>query len=64
MADGGTAPSIGIASETALSDFILSTAGDALIISGNKTSLELDKANSVLYFFYQEYTNQGDIRIL
>lgn len=62
-ADGGTAPSIGTGSEVPLSEFILSTTGDALIMSGADTTLKLDKTNNVFYFFYQAYTNRDDLEI-
>ena len=62
-ADGGTAPSIGTGSEVPLSEFILKTTGDALIMSGAHTTLKLDETKNVFYFFYQAYTNRGDLKI-
>ena len=51
-----------ITSET-LSEFILHTKGDALTFSRDKTTLELDEARNVFYFYYQAYTNRGDLKI-
>ena len=54
---GGQAP------VTPLSEFTLHTTGDALIKSGADTTLKLDKTRNVFYFFYQAYTNQGNLKI-
>lgn len=62
-AAGGTAPSIGTGQVTPLSEFTLHTTGDALIKSGADTTLKLDKTRNVFYFFYQAYTNQGNLKI-
>lgn len=56
-------PTIGTGSVNPLSEFKLSTTGDALTFSGDKTTLELDEAKNVFYFFYQAYTNQGNLKI-
>ena len=56
-------PTIGTGSVNPLSEFKLSTTGDALTFSGDKTTLELDEAKNVFYFFYQAYTNRGDLKI-
>lgn len=48
---------------TPLSEFILSTTGNALEISGQGTTLKLDKTKNVFYFFYQAYTNQSGLAI-
>lgn len=53
----------GQASVTPLSKFTLHTTGDALIMSGAHTTLKLDKTKNVFYFFYQAYTNRGDLEI-
>ena len=62
-ADGGTAPSIGTGQVTPLSEFTLHTTGDAFIMNGGKTTLRLDEARNVFYFYYQAYTNQGNLKI-
>ena len=62
-ADNGTAPSIGTGPVTPLTNFTLQTTGDALIMSGANTTLKLDKTKNVFYFFYQAYTNRGDLEI-
>lgn len=62
-ADNGGAPDIGTGSVNPLSEFELSTTGNALIFSGDKTTLELDETKNVFYFFYQAYTNRGDLKI-
>ena len=56
-------PTIGTGSVNPLSEFKLSTTGDALTFSGDKTTLELDEAKNVFYFFYQAYTNQDNLII-
>lgn len=62
-ADGGTAPSIGTGPVTPLSEFTLHTTGDAFIMNEGKTTLRLDEARNVFYFYYQAYTNRGDLKI-
>ena len=62
-AANGGAPDIVTGPVTQLSDFTLHTTGDALTFSGDKTTLELDEAKNVFYFFYQAYTNRGDLKI-
>ena len=56
-------PTIGTGSVNPLSEFKLSTTGDALTFSGDKTTLELDEAENIFYFYYQAYTNRGDLKI-
>ena len=56
-------PTIGTGSVNPLSEFKLSTTGDALTFSGDKTTLELDEAKNVFYFYYQAYTNKDNIII-
>lgn len=59
----GSAPSIGSGSETALSEFNLTTKGNALTMSNAGTTLELDESQNIFYFFYQAYTNQAGLKI-
>ena len=54
-ADNGGAPDIGTGSVNPLSEFKLSTTGDALIFSGDKTTLELDETKNVFYFFSNSF---------
>ena len=56
-------PTIGTGSETPLSEFTLHTTGDAFIMNEGKTTLRLDEARNVFYFYYQAYTNRGDLKI-
>ena len=56
-------PTIGTGSVNPLSEFKLSTTGDSLTFSRDKTTLELDEARNVFYFYYQAYTNRGDLKI-
>ena len=62
-ADGGNEPDIVTGSVTPLSDFTLQTKGAALTFSEGKTTLALDEAEHIFYFYYQAYTNRGDLRI-
>ena len=62
-AANGGAPDIVTGPVNPLSEFKLSTTGDALTFSGDKTTLELDEAKNVFYFFYQAYTNKDNIII-
>ena len=60
----GDAPSIGTVSENEISEFDLFTKGDALGMSEEGgTTLRLDEAKNVFYFYYQAYTNRGDLKI-
>ena len=54
---GGQAP------VTPLSEFTLHTTGDAFIMNGGRTTLRLDEARNVFYFYYQAYTNVDDLII-
>ena len=54
---GGQAP------VTPLSEFTLHTTGDAFIMNGGKTTLRLDEARNVFYFYYQAYTNVDNLKI-
>lgn len=56
-------PTIGTGSETPLSEFILSTTGNALEISGQGTTLRLHDTQNVFYFYYQAYTNRDNLKI-
>ena len=56
-------PTIGTGSETPLSKFDLITDGNALTMSGVGTTLRLHPTQNVFYFFYQAYTNQGNLKI-
>lgn len=62
-ANYGGEPDIVTGSVTPLSEFELSTTGDALTFSEGKTTLELDEAENIFYFYYQAYTNRGDLKI-
>ena len=47
-----------------LIEFPLSTnGGDALTMSGEGTTLRLHDTQNVFYFYYQAYTNRGDLKI-
>ena len=47
-----------------LIEFPLSTnGGDALTMSGEGTTLRLHPTQNVFYFYYQAYTNRGDLKI-
>ena len=56
-------PTIGTGSETPLSEFKLITDGNALTMSGEGTTLRLHPTQNVFYFYYQAYTNRGDLKI-
>ena len=56
-------PTIGTGSETPLSKFDLITDGNALTMSGEGTTLRLHPTQNVFYFYYQAYTNRGDLKI-
>lgn len=56
-------PTIGTGSETPLSEFNLITDGNALTMSGEGTTLRLHPTQNVFYFYYQAYTNRGDLKI-